>query len=281
MELYRGENMKRSTILWILLALTLILPAVSAATVCGSRAVTLGGPSGILVPLGFENFMSLAQARFWYNWICVIILLPIAAVASKRNYEQFGVFIPVVAAILLGFGWLQTANMVQTTGAIIATGFMGGALYMKGQLRQTWGLGGPGSTIMNIVVFMIILSAVFGLVNSQAIWRENTGVQSNQFLNVNLEAEVTQLANAGGALDDAIDLAWALVSAGIASLKVLLSIILCVGCFEAAILLMYPWVIQSALLVGILSIFQVGLYIMMAKLMNDIFYAKSIYATEF
>jgi hypothetical protein len=273
--------MRKSKLLWVLFGITLLLPLASADTVGAFRAVTLGGPSGILVPLGFESSMSLAQARFWYNWICVITLLPVAAMASRRNHEQFALFIPVLAALLFGFGWLKTGNDISTLGAIIFGGFIGTSLYLKGQLRSTWGIGGPGGTVMNIVVFMILLSAVFGFVNSQAIWRENTGVQANQFLNVNLENEVSQMSNAGGTLDDLMNLGNVLLGAAIATLKTLLAIIACLVCFGGAVLLMYPWLTQSAYVIGILVVYQVGFYILLAKLYNDVFYTKSIYATEF
>lgn len=281
MELYRGEVMKRSTLIWILLGIATLIPLVSADTISASRSVTLNGPSGILVPLGMENFMTLAQARYWYNWICVIILMPIAAYSSRRNHEQFAVFIPILAAILVGFGWYQTSNMIQTIGAIVAAGFIGAGLYMKAQLRTTFGIGGPGSTMMNIVVFMILLSAIFGLVNGQNIWRDNTGVQPNQFLNVDLESEVVQMSNAGGILDDILDAGQALLSAAIASLKVMIAIAACIVCFSGAVILMYPWVAQSSFLIGLLAVYQIAFYIMAAKFFNDVYYAKSIYATEF
>lgn len=269
--------------IWFLLAaMVFLIPGAAAATIeTGSRAVTLSGPTGILVPIGFENFMPLAQARFWYNWICVIIIMPIGAYASGRNKEQFAILIPIIAAILVGFGWLQTGNMVQTVGAIVAYGLLGGALYMKDRLRQTWGMGGPGSTIMNIAVFMILLSAVFGLVNSSGIWQENTGASPNQFLNVDLENEVTSITNAGGIFDDVTNAGMALLQAGLASLKVILAIIASIAVFSGALLLMYPWLAQSAFALGILAIFQTAIWILYAKLINDVFYAKSIYATEF
>lgn len=282
MELLSGENMKKLLFILALLGImVLLLPAVSADTVGASRAVTLNGPSGMLVPLGIENVMPLAAARVWYNWICVIILLPLAAVASQRNHHQYAIIIPAVAAILMGFGWLYTVNMAQTLGAIIFVGFIGAAYYIKTVLRINWGMGGPGSTLMNLVVFMIIISATFGIINSSGIWPDNTGVQPNQFTNVNLEDEIQQMGNTGGGLDDLVNLGTFFLTSAAASLKVFITMCLSIGAFGAAVLLMYPWLAQSALVLAIISLLQTVIWILYAKFIYDIFYVKSQFATEF
>ena len=273
--------MKPTTIFLILLALLFIAPAVSAEVVGAYREVTLSGPSGILVPLGLENYMPLAQARIWYNWVCVIIIVPLACVASQRNYERFAIFIPMVAAILVGFGWLHSSNMVQTVGLIIGLGLLGAALYMKASLRQTFGLGGPGSTLTNLAIYMIVLGAVFGLINSPNIWGDNTINIPSQYSNVDLGKEIPQMNNAGGLLDDIANIATVLITAGIAALKVLLTVTGSIACFTYMLVLMFPWLAQSALAMGILGIFQFCIYFLYAKFAYDVFYVKSQFGVEF
>jgi len=273
--------MKPTTIILLALALLLIAPAVSAETVGAYREVTLSGPSGILVPLGIENFVPLEQARVWYNWICIIIIVPLGCVASQRNFERFAVFIPIVAAILAGFGWLHSGNMVTTIGLIIGLGLLGAALYMKASLRQTFGIGGPGSTLVNLAVYMIILGAVFGLLNSPNIWGDNTAPIPSQYSNVDLGKEIPQMNNAGGLLDDIVNLGTVLITAGMAALKVLLAVIGSIACFTGMLLLMFPWLSQSALAMGILAIFQFGIYFLYARLAYDVFFVKSMYSAEF
>jgi len=280
MELYGGEIMKPIIPLAILLMLAIMVIPVSAETVVGTRAVTMNGPSGMLVPLGLENVMPLEQARMWYSWICIIIILPIAAFSSQRNHHMFAVFIPVIAAILVGIGWLYTPNLTQTMGLIIGGGFFGAAYYAKTQMRNTWGSGGPGSMLMNIVVFMIILSGVVGFVNSAAIWGEY-GAVPNQFTNVNLEDEVTQISNQGGFIDDIYNLGTAFLSAAASSIKVFLSIMISVAAISAALLLVYPWLMDSPMVISALVTFQVVLWILYAKMAYDMFYVKSQFATEF
>ena len=273
--------MKPTTIILILLALLFIAPAVSAETVGAYRDVTLSGPSGILISLGIENFVPLEQARIWYNWICIIIIVPIACMASQRNFEKFAVFIPAVAAILAGFGWLHSSNMTATIGLIIGMGVLGAALYMKASLRQTFGIGGPGGTLVNLAVYMIILGAVFGLLNSPAIWGDNTAPIPSQYSNVDLGKEIPQMSNAGGIGDDIVNISNALFTAGLASMKVLLAVVGSIACFMGMLLLMFPWLAQSALAMGLLGIFQFGIYFLYARLAYDIFFARSMYAVEF
>jgi hypothetical protein len=273
--------MKPITIILIMLALLLVVPAVSAETVGAYREVTLSGPSGILVPLGIERFVPLEQARIWYNWICIIIIVPLGCVASQRNYERFAVFIPIVAAILVGFGWLRSSNMVATMGLIIGLGLLGAAIYMKGSLRQTSGMAGPGSPLVTLAIYMIVLGAVFGLLNSPTIWGDNTNPIPSQYSNVDLGKEIPQMNNAGGTMDDIVNLGTWLLTAGWASLKILLSIIGSIACFTYMLTLMFPFLKDSALAIGILAIFQFLIYFLYAKFAYDVFYARSIYAVEF
>lgn len=267
-------------VLAALLLLAFVVP-VSADTIVGTRAATLKGPSGLLIPLGIENVVPLQTAIVWYNWICVIIILPIAAVASKRNFEYYALLLPLVAGLLTMFGWFNTGNIPQQVGVIIFFAVVAVGLIMKKSLRENFGLGGPGSTFMNIAIFMIVLSAVVGMVNSSAIWQDNTGVASNQYLNADVSQEIVQLNNAGGVLDDIINTGNALLNAGYAAVKVLLSTVLSVAVISAALVLIFPFLASSPMALALLLIFQAMMWVLEARFISDYLYSRSIYALEY
>lgn len=267
-------------LLFITIIAITVISAASATNVSVSRAVTCEGPSGMLVPLGIENVIPLSDALTWYNWISSGIILLVAAVASKRNFHYIALTLPMVAAIVTWFGWLQTNDTGQTWSIIIAFALLGVGIYFKQQLKESFGIGGPGSTLMSLVVFMILLSAVFGMVNSSGIWKDNVGVASEEFSNVNLESEITSISNTGGWLDSVINSGTAFVTAAISSLKILVTMMMSIAFFSAAIVLMYPWLMASPIAIAILGIMQTAIWILYAKIFVDIMYFKNIFSME-
>jgi len=271
--------MKPTTIFILMLAATaLLIPGASAEVVGASRMLTFNG--GMLVDLQLWRFMSASQAAYWYNFISMCILIPIACTASSWNKEKMAVFIPIVAAILVGFGWLHSGDMTKTVGIIIGLGLLGAAIYMKGSLKQNFGLGGPGSTLMNLAIYMVVLGAVFGMLNSAAIWGDNAGSVPNPYTNVDLGKEIPQMSNGGGLMDDIVNTS-AIGGATLAAIKTIFAVIGSIACFSGMVLLMFPFLTQSALAVGILGIFQAGVYILYAKLAYDVIVVRSGTGVEF
>lgn len=267
----------------LLLAVLIIfmIPAASAATtnVTSYRSVTLKGPSGLLAPLGIENYMPLDEALIWYNWICFAIIFPFACAAGSRETRFFALGIPALVSIFLWLGWFNTPDPATTYGLVVVSVLMGAGLYMKGSLRENWGLGGPGNTLLNIVVYLIILQAVIGFVNTSAIWPENTGVANDDYSNVDLTEQTEGLINEGGVLNTLIDTATILYNIAFSAIRVFVSIIASIVLFSVVLVLAFPF-LNTPLAVAFLAVLQVVNWVLLGKFLSDYFYMKTVGTTD-
>lgn len=253
--------------------------ATSTTNITSYRAVTLKGPSGLLVPLGIENYMPLDEALVWYNWICFAIIFPFACAAGSRETRFFVIAIPIITAIFAWWGWFNTPDPATTYGLIIVSALMGVGLYMKGALRENWGLGGPGSTLINLVVYIIILQAVIGFVNTSTIWNENTGIANEDYSNVDLSEQTEGLISEGGVLNTLINTATILYNIAFSAIRVLVSIIASIALFSVVLLLAFPF-LNTPIALAFLTVLQVGNWVLLGKFMSDYFYMKTIGTTD-
>lgn len=260
----------------VFIALMVLAPLAAAATIPNqsmSRGVTAKGPSGLLVTLGIEEVVTpLEVALDLYLWISVLLVLLITTMASQRNTRFFLILIPIFSAIFAWFGWLDTGNDTQLWGLILVASLFGVALYMKDTNKEKWGSGGPGSTIVNLVIFMILLQSVVGFVNGAAIWNDNTGdIPDDKWQNVDLEEELPAMSNSGGLLEGLVTTVLAVLIMGIEILKVLMMIMLSIVAFSLVLYLSFPF-LQVPLVTAFLVIVQVGIYILYALFIWQIFY---------
>lgn len=256
--------------IWIILAFALCLlvaPSLGATeNVTAGSTVTMKGPFDILVSLHIEDFLPIAQARLYYNWISVFIIVLIGAFASSRTTRFFGILIPVVAALLVYFGWFtynDPANPARLMGVIIIGIVLAAAIYMKGSLHERFGIAGPGSMMFNVVFFIIIMQATVGFVNSTDLWgginAAPTG--SDQYTNIDLQSEVTTISNTGGALNDLTQMTMILADMALGVLRMFIAMGMALVMFSVVLGVIYPWMVASPMGVSLLVILQLGIYI--------------------
>jgi len=259
--------MKAFPILLLAVLLVGLVPIpVSAATenVSAVVSVTCKGPYDILVSLGIENFLPLSQARIYYNWISVAMLVMIGAMASSRTTRFISILIPVMAALFVYFGWFTFAdpsNPARLLGIIIVGAVLAVAAYMKGSLHERFGIAGPGSMMFNLVFFIIILQATVGFVNSTALWDVNAApTASTEYSNIDLKTEITSVSSTGGLLNDISQTTTILTEMAIGCLKMFISMGIALVAFSVTIAIVYPWIASSLYGPALLILLQVGIY---------------------
>lgn len=265
--------MKVVKYLLTLVAMLFLSPMVSATTevIEASRGVTCKGPYGVLVPLGFEQYMPLTTALMFYRWLAVLLLFFCMAMASQRNMRFFVVIAPLLAALFAYFGWLNDiSNPARMWALIIATGVISAGIYMKDTNKEKWGSGGPGITLLNFVFMMIILQGCVGLVNTTGIWHENTAPTPSQFQNVDLATQLNGISNTGGFLEGAISTAIALLEMGISLLRMIVSILLTIVAFSVTLYMVYPFLYGNVIVVAIIGVTQVIVWLLYAWLLFTI-----------
>lgn len=256
------------------LTMFLISPAFAETeVVSASRGVTGKGPYGVLVPLGFEQFVPLATALFFYRWLAVLLLFFAMAMASQRNMRFFVIIVPLMAALFAYLGWLNDAtNPTRMWALIVATGLISAGIYMKDANKEKWGSGGPGITLFNFVFFMILLQSCVGLINTTGVWQENTAATPSQYQNVDLEEQLGGISDTGGFLGGAISTVIALLVMGLELLKMVISIILTVCAFSVTLYIVYPFLFGNLIVAAIIGAVQVVVWLLYAWFFFTIIY---------
>jgi hypothetical protein len=277
--------MNGKRILLAILILSLLAGYASADTTGAYRSLTCKGPLGLLVPLGIESIpgITAAQVLWFYNLISIGILFIIGATASERNLRHFAILLPLMAALVVFFGWLQTPNPVTTWSIILGAGFLGGLIYMKETLRENWGIGGPGSTLINIAVFLIIFQCIVGVVNSPTVglFQNNVAPTPAEYQSIDLKAQVNSLTNTGGVMQDLLSFGSLFVTMAIGAVKAFILIVQAILLFSSTVVQAYPVFADSPLVVMFLTVFQLGEWVLFAKLAYDMYYVKNIFGVEF
>ena len=253
-----------------------------------SRDATMTGAFR-LVSLGLETIVP-ASATMYYNFLAIGILFLIASLSSSRNTRFFAVLIPVFAAMLVYFEWLRGPDPVQTWGVIVMAVVLGVGIYMKDTLRERFGSGGPGSLIMNIMVFMLILQTVVGVVNMTNLWEGNAAATPQNewtYDSVKLEDEVPMATNTGGLLSDVASTLGVMTDMMISALRLFLTLLLSIGLFAVVLMQIFPWIVTNsdgsgnAYGYAILGLLQVGIWILYMKFIFDLFYKPPMGSTDF
>lgn len=215
--------------------------------ISASRGVTSKGASGVMVDLRLPS-------ATYYPWIALFLLFLITALASKGNVRFMAIIIPIMATIFWWFGWMTFSY----TAAVVPFACLLGAIfYMKGSLRENYGVGGSGSMLVNIVVFMIILQMMIGFINGIGVFNQaGTMNPSNEFSNVDLLTIQNGTQNFGG-INDPIQGAQNYAAIGWATLKIGLDMIGAVFIVGVYLIEMFPYVPREFFL-----IIQGGIYIL-------------------
>lgn len=244
----------------------LLVPPAAAETIGASNTVTMKGPYDLLVPLGIENFLPIDQARIYYNWISVFLIIVIGVMASSRTTRFLGILVPVVAALCVYFGWFTmndpAAPEGYLLGVIIIGLVMAVAIYMKGSLHERFGIAGPGSLFFNVVFYIILLQATVGFVNSTHIWGglNSAPTPTNEYTNIDIAGEIDTINNTGGGLG-IVELGTVLAQLAVGCLQMFLSMGLALAAFSVVLGMIYPWMVQNYMGAGLLTLMQLGIYI--------------------
>jgi hypothetical protein len=292
MELHGGEIMIKQFLSKLfdrilLVVFTLILfamPAMAQMTTGATRTVTCNGPYGILISLGIENVptLSVTQVYWFYNLISIGILLLVSAMASERNMRHWNVIIPIVAAMVVYFGWMHSPTPSGTWAIIVGSALLAAAIYMKDSLHEHFGSGGPGTPIMTLAAYLIVFQCIIGIVNSPSMNffnGNNVGSTPSSYQpgSIDLSQQWNSQANTGGLLADVISAASILLTRGVGAMMALLSIIQAVVLFSATMVQAYPFLASSPYAMLLLGAFQIGEWVLLAKFFYDIFYTKNVF----
>ena len=176
--------------------------------------VMMHGPTGIMVPLGIENYFDLTTSLMFYNYIALGIIFFIAAMSGSRSESRFCILIPVFSGLMTWIGWLNSPDPAQTWAVTIIAGILGIMIYMNDMNHEKYGIGGPGSKLLNVAIYLILFQASIGLIagfgifpggsNIPSIDICNVGFECNQYRNIDLEASVAQINDSSGILDDIV-----------------------------------------------------------------------------
>jgi hypothetical protein len=258
----------------ILVGMMLLIPIVSATSyTSASRSATM--KDTFLISLGIENApgISLVDALYYYNWISIGFLFLIGAMSSKRMTRFFSILIPIFAAMFVYFGWMNSPNPAMTWSTIIMCGLIGIVSYMKGSLKENYGGGGPGTLLINLVFYLIILQTCVGIINATGMWETNYApTQDSQFApNADLTKSISTSTNTGGWLSGISSAATWITDMALGAIKLLVSIIISIAAFSITINSIFPFIAQSSLGLLMLTAIQLGIWFIYTIFMIQLF----------
>jgi hypothetical protein len=258
------------------IALLWLVQAVSAATTQMANTLTFKTAGGLLLPLGIENYLSASDTIMYYNYIGVILLLVIAAFAGMSNESRFTFFVPVFAGFEVFVGWLQAPDPTNYWGMIIGCILLGALMYINDMNHEKYGLPGPGTKLLTIVMMIIVFEASVTLMSTQGLnlFPElgNSGLQQQSLTcngygyqcdangNIMLSASVSGVSNAGGSNLDVISVTMWTLQALVGAIMFLIKIVAAVLLFSVVLVAAYPALAASTPALLFLGVMQVVIW---------------------
>lgn len=238
--------------------------------------VTMKGPNGVLVDMGLPS-------TGWYQWISMCCLFMLASLASQRTKQYWALLIPIFAAIFLWFGWFTGKSTL--AGIVILCAVLGAIIYMKSSLREKFGIGGPGTMLLNIIVYLMILQACVGFINGLEIWSDagmtNQAVTpTNAYMNIELTT-ISNLQGAAGLTGDIIATATIFVDMALTALGIFGFMLFSLITIYPTIQLLFPWMLQSAQTIALFALIQIGIWIMYVLFIYQTWYKPTIGTADF
>jgi len=271
---------------------SLIVQTVSATQyVTQTNVITFTNALGLMIPLGIENWVPVADAIMYYNYIAVFAILMIAAFAGQTNESRFTFFVPIFAGLMVFIGWLHAPDPVSYYGMIIGCILLGALMYINDMNHEKYGLPGPGTKLLTIVFMIIVFEASVTLMSTSGLnlFPEigNSG-QSQQSLTcdgygyscdangqIMLGASVQTINNQGGASMDVLSIGlWAL-QAMIAVITFLIKIVAAVLLFSGVLIAAYPALGASPQAMLFLGIMQLVIWAVYAVAFFNWFFKPS------
>ena len=251
---------------------------------------TFSGPGGVLIPLGVETLgvLSSIQISNIYNWVAVILIVIAAVSASMLDKKAMMIITPLVAGFTMWAGWLNfnnNPNPIASAGTefgiIVVCVVIGIVQYMTEVQHERFGIAGPGNKVVKLFWFLIILQATVGLVNNASIFPSDvqpiSNVNSNpEYANLNLNVEMTEINSAGGLTAAVVDIVTIAGQLAASILLLFLKILLSLAAFSVIMYGVFPWFSQAgAAGIAILSILQIGIWLMYFMFIFTIYYKPS------
>jgi len=262
-------------------------------TSAAGMGLTMGGPAGVLVSLGIESIVGIATnptlVYQLYNYAAIIPIFILAISAGQRDTRFVGLLIPIWAGFTLFFGWLKYPDVNGIAGSGAANAFalivilviLGIMTYMQETIHERFGIAGPGNKIIKIFTFIIVLQAVVVFMNVPTVFQAifPSGTQSistgntQQFLNVDMNHQMTGMSGSGGLLAQIVDIATATLQIAISSVKMLITMLIGIAAFSLILTAVFPWIVQAgAIGLAFLVIIQFAIWSMYLIFIVTIFY---------
>lgn len=259
---------------------SLIVQTVSATQyVTQTNIITFTNALGLMIPLGLENYVPVADAIMYYNYIAVFAIMMIAAFAGQTNESRFTFFVPIFAGLMVFIGWLHAPDPVSYYGMIIGCILLGALMYINDMNHEKYGLPGPGTKLLTIVFMIIVFEASVTLMSTSGLnlFPEvgNSG-QSQQSLtcngygyscdangNIMLGASVQTINNQGGTGLDILSIGMWAIQAMISVLTFLVKIVAAILLFSVVLVAAYPALgasPQAMLFLGIMQLVIWAIY---------------------
>lgn len=237
--------------------------------------ITMKGPNGVLVDLGLSTG--------WYQWISMCILFMLASLASQRTKQFWAILIPAFAAIFLWFGWFTGKSTL--SGIIILCVVLGAIIYMKSSLREKFGIGGPGTMLLNIIVYLMILQVCVGFINGLQIWSDagmtNQAVTPfNAYTNIELTT-ISNLQGAAGLAGTLIATATIFIDMALTALSMFGAILFSLVTIYPTVQTLFPWMLTSPQTIALFLMLQTGIYVLYVFFIYQTWYKPTIGTADF
>lgn len=255
-------------------AISLYISPVLASTVTTvGSAATYIGPLGLQIDLGISMIPGLtaAQVRYYYNIISFGLVIWIAFAADERKSTEFCIIATAMAALCAWAGWFTTPSDTGKWGLITLCALLSVAMYITEKKRITYGVGGGGDPMLNILLFLLIFQATVGLVNGAGIFPIGTGApQESVCANAQYSACAingnVQLMNAGentgtnGLQAPGTDIVTMIATAGWGLLMLVVQLAVSIFVFSYVVVTVYPWIGNSPQAMILLGMLQIGIW---------------------
>lgn len=262
--------------------LAFLVQAVSASNfVTQANVITFTNPLGLMIPLGIENYVPVADAIMYYNYIAVGLIMTVAAFAGQTNESRFAFFIPIFAGLMVFIGWLHAPDPTTYIGMIIGCILLGALMYINDMNHEKYGLPGPGTKLLTIVMMIIVFEASVTLMSTsglnifpelggdsglhqQNLTCNGYGYSCDANGNIMLAASIATVNNQGGSNLDVVSIATWAVQAMIAVLQFLIKVVAAVLLFSVVLVTAYPALAgspQALLFLGIMQLVIWAIYV--------------------
>jgi hypothetical protein len=242
----------------------------------GGMGATCAGPAGVLIPLGIEYLVSNPiLVTQLYNYFSLFTITIVAVMTSQRDEKFIAILLPLWAGFCMFAGWLKYPDQATGFGILVVLTAIGIINYMQVTRHERFGIAGPGSTVVKLFTFLILLQCIIGFVNMNNIFPSefgNVAPTNNQYTNIDLN-ENMQTLNAQGGMDLGIVDAAILFNIGVAALKVIVTMLLSIALFAVVVASAFPWIVQAGNIgISFLVVMQCAIWTMYAWFVFNLYF---------